>query len=80
MEGGFLWSGSPSAFANASPDALGIPSRRTISLCRDSETDLTASVQQYWTKLGLLMGRIVSPVIAAVLFYAVVTQLRFCFE
>ena len=30
-------------------------------------------LNKYWTKLGLLMGRIVGPVITAVLFYAVVT-------
>jgi len=30
-------------------------------------------LNKYWTKLGLLMGRIVSPLITAVLFYAVVT-------
>jgi hypothetical protein len=33
-----------------------------------------------WTKLGLLMGRIVSPVITAVLFYAVVTPTGLLFR
>ena len=33
-----------------------------------------------WTKLGLLMGRIVSPVITAVLFYAVITPTALLFR
>jgi len=33
-----------------------------------------------WTKLGLLMGRIVSPVITAALFYAVVTPTALLFR
>src|ERR1700739_4504897 len=37
-------------------------------------------LNKYWTKLGLLMGRIVSPVITAVLFYAVVTPTGFLFR
>ncbi len=37
-------------------------------------------LNKYWTKLGLLMGRIVSPVITAVLFYAVVTPTALLFR
>jgi Saxitoxin biosynthesis operon protein SxtJ len=37
-------------------------------------------LNMYWTKLGLLMGRIVSPVITAVLFYAVVTPTALLFR
>ena len=37
-------------------------------------------LNKYWTKLGLLMGRIVSPVITAVLFYAVVTPTGLLFR
>jgi hypothetical protein len=41
---------------------------------------LLGPVNKYWTKLGLLMGRIVSPVITAVLFYAVVTPTAILFR
>ena len=37
-------------------------------------------LNKYWTKLGLLMGRIVSPVVTAVLFYAVVTPTALLFR
>jgi hypothetical protein len=37
-------------------------------------------LNMYWTELGLLMGRIVSPVITAVLFYAVVTPTALLFR
>ncbi len=37
-------------------------------------------LNKYWTKLGLLMGRIVSPVITAVLFYGVVTPTALLFR
>jgi hypothetical protein len=37
-------------------------------------------LNKFWTKLGLLMGRVVSPVIAAVLFYAVVTPTGILFR
>ena len=37
-------------------------------------------LNMYWTKLGLLMGRIVSPVITAVLFYAAVTPTALLFR
>jgi hypothetical protein len=37
-------------------------------------------LNKHWTKLGLLMGRIVSPVITAVLFYAVVTPTGILFR
>jgi hypothetical protein len=37
-------------------------------------------LNKYWTKLGLLMGRIVSPVITAALFYAVVTPTALLFR
>lgn len=37
-------------------------------------------LNKYWTKLGLLMGRIVSPVITAVVFYAVVTPTALLFR
>ena len=37
-------------------------------------------LNKYWTNLGLLMGRIVSPVITAVLFYAVVTPTALMFR
>jgi hypothetical protein len=35
---------------------------------------------RYWTKLGVLMGRIVAPVVTAVLFYAVVTPTALLFR
>jgi len=37
-------------------------------------------LNKYWTKLGLLMGRIVSPVITTVLFYGVVTPTALLFR
>jgi len=37
-------------------------------------------LNKYWTKLGLLMGRIVSPVITAAVFYAVVTPTALLFR
>ena len=37
-------------------------------------------LNKYWTKLGLLMGRIVGPVTTAVLFYAVVTPTALLFR
>lgn len=37
-------------------------------------------MNRLWTKLGLLMGRVISPVITAVLFYAVVTPTGFLFR
>ena len=37
-------------------------------------------LNKYWTKLGLLMGRIVSPVITAVLFFGVVTPTAIVFR
>jgi hypothetical protein len=38
------------------------------------------TLNRYWTKLGLLMGRIVGPVVTAVLFYAVVTPTALLFR
>ena len=38
------------------------------------------TLNKYWTKVGLLMGRIVSPVITAVLFYAIVTPIALLFR
>ena len=37
-------------------------------------------LNKIWTKLGLLMGRVVSPVITAVLFYLVVTPTGLLFR
>ena len=37
-------------------------------------------LNRYWTKLGLVMGRIVGPVVTAVLFYAVVTPTALLFR
>ena len=37
-------------------------------------------LNRIWTKLGLLMGRVVSPVITALLFYLVVTPTGFLFR
>jgi len=37
-------------------------------------------LNKYWTKLGLLMGRIVSPLVTAVVFYAVVTPTALLFR
>jgi len=37
-------------------------------------------LNRYWTKLGLLMGRIVGPVVTAVLFYGVVTPIALLFR
>ena len=37
-------------------------------------------LNRVWTKLGLLMGRVVSPVITALLFYLVVTPTGFLFR
>ena len=37
-------------------------------------------LNKYWTKLGVLMGRIVGPVITAILFYAVVTPTALLFR
>jgi hypothetical protein len=37
-------------------------------------------LNKYWTKLGLLIGRIVSPIITAILFYAVVTPTALLFR
>ena len=44
------------------------------------ETVWLRPLNKYWTKLGLLMGRIVGPVITAVLFYAVVTPTGLLFR
>jgi hypothetical protein len=41
---------------------------------------LLRPLNKYWTKLGLLMGRVVSPVITAVLFYMVVTPTGLLFR
>src|ERR1700756_5737969 len=37
-------------------------------------------LNKYWTKFGLIMGRIVSPVVTAVVFYAVVTPTALLFR
>ena len=37
-------------------------------------------LNRYWTKLGVLMGRIVGPVVTAVLFYVVVTPTALLFR
>ena len=37
-------------------------------------------LNRYWTKLGVLMGRIVGPVVTAVLFYSVVTPTALLFR
>src|SRR5215472_5724622 len=37
-------------------------------------------LNKFWTKLGLLMGRVVSPVVTAVLFYVVVTPTALLFR
>jgi hypothetical protein len=37
-------------------------------------------LNKYWTKVGVLMGRIVGPVVTAVLFYAVVTPTALLFR
>jgi Saxitoxin biosynthesis operon protein SxtJ len=39
-----------------------------------------APLNRIWTKLGVLMGRIISPVITALLFYVVVTPTAFLFR
>jgi len=41
---------------------------------------LLRPLNKYWTKLGVLMGRVVSPVVTAVLFYAVVTPTGLLFR
>jgi len=41
---------------------------------------LLSPLNKYWTKLGLLMGRVVSPIVTAVLFYVVVTPTAFLFR
>jgi len=41
---------------------------------------LLSPLNKYWTKLGLLMGRIVSPVVTAILFYLVVTPTALLFR
>jgi len=37
-------------------------------------------LNEYWTKLGLLIGRIVSPMVTAMLFYTVVTPTALLFR
>jgi hypothetical protein len=41
---------------------------------------LLRPLNKYWTKLGVLMGRIVNPVMTALLFYAVVTPTALLFR
>ena len=37
-------------------------------------------LNKYWTKIGLLLGRVVSPVIITVLFYGIVTPIALLFR
>jgi hypothetical protein len=41
---------------------------------------LLSPMNKYWTKLGLLIGRIVGPVVTAILFYVVVTPTALLFR
>ena len=37
-------------------------------------------LNRFWTKLGLLLGRIVSPIVTGLLFYAVITPIALLFR